>query len=419
LDRIDGALWMTERLYYNDSFLYEFDAQVADLREMTRQGTHSTWVVRLDRTAFYPTSGGQPFDVGTLTAFSKSGAELKVKVEDVFEDEAEEIWHRTDKVLELGAKVHGVIDRERRRDHMQQHSGQHVLSAAFIYLFNYPTVSFHLGEESCSIDLQCSDVAKEQLVQAERLANEIIAEDRPVTIRYAARQDAEQMGVRKLPPREGRIRLIDISDFDLNACGGTHVRSSGQIGCILVRKTEKVKQGVRVEFVCGLRAVSTARKDFTTLTESAGLYTTGLYELPAQIRKQMEELKAQQRVQSKVNEELAELLAAKLAEVPNVSRGKIIHQVFADRDASFIKLLAQKLSRNGKGIIALLATPNPTPTLVFARSQDQDVDVGALLKEIVTSAGGRGGGGKDLAQGGVPEKTNLEELLAKAASRIR
>lgn len=409
---------MTERLYYNDSFLYDFDAQVADLHEMTRQGTNSTWMVKLNRTAFYPTSGGQPFDTGTLTAFSKSGTELKVKVEDVFEDDAGEIWHRTDKVLEPGVNVHGAIDRERRRDHMQQHSGQHVLSAAFIHLFNYPTVSFHLGEENSSIDLQCEAVSNEQLVRTERLANEVIAEDRSVAIRYASRDEAERMGVRKLPPREGQIRLIDITDFDLNACGGTHVRSSGQIGCILVRKTEKVKQGVRVEFVCGLRAVKTARKDFNTLTESAGLYTTGIYELPAQMRKQQEELKAQQRAQSKLNEELAELLAAKIAAEAAVEAGrKIVCKVLPDRDVSFIKLLAQKLS-NGKGIVALLATPNPTPTLVFARSQDQNADVGALLKEIVTSAGGRGGGGKDLAQGGVPEGTNLETLLDQAQASL-
>jgi len=410
---------MTERLYYNDSFLNEFDAHVADLHEMARQGTLSTWMVKLDRTAFYPTSGGQPFDTGTLIAFSKSGTELKVRVEDVFEDEAGEIWHRTDKVLELGAKVHGALDRERRRDHIQQHSGQHVLSAAFIRLFNYPTVSFHLGEESSSIDLECSDVTKEQLEQAERLANEVIAEDRPVAIRYASREDAEQMGIRKLPSREGQIRLIDISDFDLNACGGTHVSSSGQVGCILLRKTEKVKQGVRVEFVSGLRAVRTARKDSITLTESAGLYTTGLYELPIQIRKQQEELKTQQRAQSKLHEELAELLAAKIAtETPAESGRKIIRQVLADREAAFAKLLAQKLSRNGNGIVVLLATPKPTPTLIFARSQDQTADVGALLKEIVTSAGGRGGGGKDLAQGGVPEGTNLEELLSETAKRF-
>src|SRR5262245_2026955 len=212
---------MTKRLYYNDSFLLEFDARVEDLRELNA----SSWVLKLDQTAFYPTSGGQPFDTGTLSAVSKSGATLKATVEDVFEDEAGEIWHRTDKVLAPGVAVHCVIDGARRRDHMQQHSGQHVLSAAFLRLFHYPTLSFHLGEDTCSIDLECRELTQPQIEQAERLANEVILEDRAVAIRYAASlAEAQQMGVRKLPPREGKIRLIDIADFDLNACGGTHVR---------------------------------------------------------------------------------------------------------------------------------------------------------------------------------------------------
>jgi alanyl-tRNA synthetase len=407
---------MTERLYYNDSFLLEFDARVEDLRELNS----SAWMVKLDQTAFYPTSGGQPFDTGTLNATSKSGAALKVTVEDVFEDDRGEIWHRTDKVLAPGVEVHCVIDGERRRDHIQQHSGQHVLSAAFLRLFNCPTVSFHLGEESCSIDLECRELTPQQIEQAERLANEVIAEDRPVTVHYAASlAEAQHMGVRKLPTREGKIRLIDMADFDLNACGGTHVRSLGQIGCILVRKTEKVKQGVRVEFVCGLRAVKTARSDFSTLTEAAALYTTGLSELPAQIRRNQDDLKTQQKAQARLNEELAELLAAKMvSETPETKDRRIISRVLADRDAAFAKLLAQKLSRTGQGIVALLAVSKPAPTLVFARSQDVDVDVAVLLKEIVTAGGGRGGGGKDLAQGGVPEGTELEALLAQARTRI-
>ncbi len=407
---------MTERLYYNDSFLLEFDARVEDLRELNA----SAWMVKLDRTAFYPSSGGQPFDIGTLNAVSKSGATLKATVEDVFEDDAGEIWHRTDKVLAPRVAVHCVIDGERRRDHMQQHSGQHVLSAAFVKLFNYPTVSFHLGEESCSIDLQCSELTANQIEQAERLANEVIAEDRPVAIRYAASlAEAQELGLRKLAPREGKIRLIDIADFDLNACGGTHVRSSGQIGCILVRKTEKVKQGARVEFVCGLRAVKTARADFSTLTEAAAVYSTGSHELPAQLRRSQEELKTQQKAQAKMHEELAELMAAKIAsETPETNGRRTISRVLADRDAAFAKLLAQKLSRAGRGIVVLLAVRKPTPTLIFARSQDVDLDVGTLLKELVTSIGGRGGGGKDLAQGGVPEGTELEGLLAQAVRKI-
>ena len=152
-----------------------------------------------------------------------------------------------------GTAIRGSIDAERRRDHMQQHSGQHVLSAAFEKLYKFATVSFHMGDESCTIDLATESVSPKQLQAAERLANEIIAEDRPVEIRFATPDEARIMGVRKIPPAEReKLRLIDIQDFDLNACGGTHVRSTGQIGSILLRKTEKVKQGVRVEFVCGL-----------------------------------------------------------------------------------------------------------------------------------------------------------------------
>ncbi len=173
---------------------------------------------------------------------------------------------------------------------MQQHSGQHVLSAAFEKLYGLATVSFHMGEESCTIDLAADSVSAKQLRAAERLANEVIAEDRPVEIRFATPEEARSMGVRKIPPVEReKLRLIDIRDFDLNACGGTHVRSTGQIGGILLRKTEKVKQGVRVEFVCGLRAVATARHDFETLTEAAALFSTHIWEVPQQIRKWQDE----------------------------------------------------------------------------------------------------------------------------------
>ena len=206
--------------------------------------------------------------------------------------------------------VRGMIDADRRRDHMQQHSGQHVLSAAFEKLYGFATVSFHMGDESCTIDLATDSVSPKQLQAAERLANEVIAEDRPVEIRFATPDEARTMGVRKIPPAEReKLRLIDIRDFDLNACGGTHVRSTGQIGCILLRKTEKVKQGVRVEFVCGLRAVATARHDFETLTEAAALFSTHIWEVPQQIRKSQDEIKSAQKAQHKLLEEVAELQA--------------------------------------------------------------------------------------------------------------
>ncbi len=177
-------------------------------------------------------------------------------------------------------------------DHIQQHTGQHVLSAAFIRLFNMATVSFHMGAESCTIDLDTPSVTMEQMERAEGLANDVIAQDRPVGVRFVPLEEARELGLRKLPPKQtGDLRLIDIKDFDLCACGGTHVRATGQIGCILLRKAEKVKQGMRVEFVCGLRAVAMARKDYATLTEAAGLYSSHIHELPQQIRKGLEEIK--------------------------------------------------------------------------------------------------------------------------------
>ena len=220
---------------------------------------------------------------------------------------------------------------------MQQHSGQHVLSAAFEKLYSFPTVSFHMGDESCTIDLAAQAISAQQLEAAERLANEVIAEDRPVEIRFATADEARTLGVRKIPPAEReKLRLIDMHDFDLNACGGTHVRSTGQIGGLLVRKTEKVKQGVRVEFVCGLRAVRTARRDFQTLTDAAAVFSAHIWDVPQQVRKSLDEIRTAVKTQHRLLEEVAELQAAQMlhaaSEIANGSGIKLVMQFFADRD---------------------------------------------------------------------------------------
>ena len=411
---------MTERLYYNDSFLYDFHASVLDAQELRRDGNQSTWAVKLDRTAFYPTSGGQPFDTGRLRTESKSGVSLEAAVQDVFEGEEGDVWHRVSKVLPPGAEVRGFIDAERRRDHMQQHTGQHLLSAAFVQLLNAKTTSFHLGEEISTIDIDMPAVSRDDLVRVERLSNEVIAEDRPIAVRYASREEASQMGVRKLPERAGEIRLIDIKNFDLNACGGTHAQSTGQIGGLLIRGTEKVKQGVRVEFVCGLRAATVARRDFETLSEASALYPCAPADLPSNIEKQREQARLVQKRESKLLEELGELKAAQLIhDTVSKSAPRIIVQVFEDRDANFTKLLAQKLTKGTAGVIALLASAQPPPSLVFARSADLAPDMGGLLRELVTAAGGRGGGGKDFAQGGVPDVKQLQVVLEQAQDKLR
>src|ERR1700741_4807547 len=247
---------MTDRLYYHDSFLYDFDAEIRDATDLPRPA------VILDRTAFYPTSGGQVFDTGWIQTDA-----AKLEVTEVAETEDGRVVHYLEaplKDLAPGTHVRGQIDATRRRDHMQQHTGQHVLSAAFVRLFNIPTVSFHLCDGYCPLDVDPPTLSKDQIEAAERLANEVILENRVVDIRFVTREEAGNLGLRKLPPAQrDELRLIDIHDFDLSACGGTHVNQTGQIGCVLLRKTEKVRQGWRVEFVAGQRAVATARRDFS------------------------------------------------------------------------------------------------------------------------------------------------------------
>jgi alanyl-tRNA synthetase len=404
---------MTDRLYYHDSFLYEFDAEVVGVTTV-----ESRPAVILDRTAFYPTSGGQVFDTGWIAPAENA----RLRVMEVAEREDGTILHllETPAQVHVGSRVRGVIDVERRRDHMQQHSGQHVLSAAFVRALNMPTVSFHMGAEYCSIDLDTRTLTAKQAETAEALANEVVTEDRSVGIRFVTSAEAKELGLRKLPPAErDQLRLIDIHDFDLTACGGTHVTATGQIGSILLRKIEKVRQGWRVEFVCGKRAVSTARRDYTTLAEAAGMLSTHVWDVPPQIRKAQEDSRALKKSAEHILAELADLCASRiLGETPKSDGCKIVVRVFPERDLTFIKLLAQKLTRQSASVIALLGAGAESPTLVFAQSPGQPFDMGALMKDALAKLGGRGGGSRDMAQGGIGQLAGVEEELKQVAARL-
>jgi len=408
---------MTERLYYQNSFLYEFDAEVVDAPVTA----DSRSAVILDRTAFYPTSGGQVFDTGWIRACDATGG--KFRVIEVMETDDGEILHvlENSQSLAKGGRVHGLIDVERRRDHMQQHSGQHVLSAAFLRLFNMPTVSFHMGAESCSIDLGTKNLSTAQVESAEALANDVVMEDRAVSIRFVTQEEARGLGLRKIPPVErDQLRLIEVNDFDLTACGGTHVSSTGQIGCILLRKTEKTRQGWRVEFVCGKRAVATARRDYSVLVESGGLLSSHIWDVPQQLGKVQDEARASRKELEHLMEELVDSYAARLlAETADHSGRKFVVRIFADRDLAFIKLLGQRLTRQSAGVVAFLGVTSGQPALVFAQSPGQPFDMGALMKEILARLGGRGGGSKDMAQGGPAQIEGLETALSDLAARLR
>lgn len=291
---------VAERLYYEDGAL-EFRAVVTDIRLDSHGVAESgqkeqLWQVSLDRTAFYPAGGGQPWDTGALVATAKSGAVLEVAVERVEEDEAGEVWHYVRKPLPEGTEIVGRVDAERRMDHAQQHTGQHLLSAVFLKELGARTVSFHLGAESVTIDLAVEKVSEEELRLVEAAANRLIYEDRAVRPRWVSREEAEAMltrgELRKLPERGGAMRIVEMEGVEFNACGGTHVGSTGAIGGLLVRRVEKVKQGWRVEFCCGLRAVRAAGRDYARLRELGALLSVGAGDLAGRVAGLIEDKKA-------------------------------------------------------------------------------------------------------------------------------
>jgi len=358
-----------------------------------------------------------------LTATSPGGALLEAPILEVEEDELGEVWHTTPKPLLAGTAVRGYVDWSRRRDHMQQHSGQHLLSAVVYRQLGAATVSFHLGEMTSTIDLAREAISPEELERVEDAVNEIIAEDRAVTMRTIPRSEAEMLlaagTLHKLPEREGDIRLIEIDDIDLNACGGTHVRATGQIGGLLIRGTERMRQGIRVEFVCGMRAAVTARRDLATLTRSAAVLSVGRLEVAEAVERLLAEGKAAHKARQKLNEEMAGYHASVLLlEYPEAQGRRVLRRTFADHDANYLKLLASRLVASGGETCALLASIQEEPArVIMAASADAKVDCGSLLREALAAYGLRGGGSPGLAQGQIPQ-AHLDALFSGLEGRL-
>jgi alanyl-tRNA synthetase len=415
---------MSHRLYYADPSLASFDAHVSDIREVSRSNGRSLWQIALDRSAFYPASGGQPHDTGVLTATSSSGALLEAPIFAVEEDEQGEVWHTTSKPLSSGTAVRGHIDWSRRRDHMQQHSGQHLLSAVLYRRLGAPTVSFHLGDMTSTIDLAREAISQNDLQRVEDAVNDVIAEDRAITMRTLPRSEAEMLlasgKLHKLPDREGDIRLIEIDQIDLNACGGTHVRSTGQIGVLLIRGAERMRQGLRVEFVCGIRAALTARQDLATLTRSAAALSVGRLEVAEAVDRLLVENKSSHKARQNLTGELAGYHAAGLLlEHPSQHGRRVVKLTFTDHDAAYLKLLASRLTASASQTLALLAATQEEPArVVMAASADWKIDCGTLLREALAAYGLRGGGSPTMAQGQIP-KNHLDSLFSGLEERAK
>jgi alanyl-tRNA synthetase len=391
---------MTERLYYTDSFLTEFDAQVVERLDGGAR-------IVLDRTAFYPTSGGQPHDTGTLNG---------IPVLAVEEDSEDRIVHTLGQPLPESDRVHGAIHWPRRFEHMQQHTGQHLLSAVFDQLFGFFTVSFHLGAEASTIDLDAPSITPEQLASAERRANELVWQDLPVHISFE--DAASAAGLRKESAREGTLRIISIEGIDRSACGGTHVRSTGQIGAILVRKTEKIRGQTRVEFLCGSRAIARARADFEALDRTARLFSSALDDVPQTAASLLEQAKTAEKTRRKLALDLAALRGKSLFEsCPPDPAGLRLH---IERLASGpiddeVRALAQSFCSGGRGIF-LAACENP-PSVLLATSAETGIDAGQRLKAALEKCGGRGGGSARIAQGSLPSAEILEALVRALSQR--
>jgi alanyl-tRNA synthetase len=403
---------MTDRLYYQDSFTREFQANVQSC-----QPAADLWHVILDRTAFYPTSGGQPHDLGTLAG---------IAVREVVENEAGDVVHVAEQSIPSGPAA-GAIDWPRRFDHMQQHTAQHILSAAFIETAKFETVSFHLGREVSTIDLAAPALVPRHLQEAERRANEIIFEDRPVHIRYGTAAELQAQGIRKTVDREGILRAIDIENFDRQPCGGTHVGRTGQIGLLLLRKIEQQKQTWRVEFVAGYRALAAARSDRELLAQAAERIGCGMPEIPDVVAKILDERRSAQRQIEKQSGQLAGFEADRLHQAAfsrssasasggaNAARLVIAH-IFDDADATYLRLVASALAKFD-GAVALLGS-RANGAIVMASSASAGVDVSEVFRQTVSARGGKGGGSKVQAQGSVPNAALLDEILTAAVAQI-
>lgn len=380
---------MTERLYYRDCYLREFQARVVDTADRENR-------VYLDRTAFYPASGGQPFDTGVL-----GGLAVKEVV-----DEGDRIAHILESPLKE-TEVNGRIDWPRRFDHMQQHTGQHLLSAVLMELFEIPTLSFHMGGAVSTIEVGAETIDRQKIEEIEERCADLVAAAQPVAI--TLEDSSSDLGLRKESGRTGTLRIVSIEGLDRSACGGTHVRSTAEIGPVLIRKLDKIRGHARIEFVCGLRALRQAREDFRNLSEISRVLSVPLEDTPALVAAQSDKTKALEKTCQRLAMDLSQRegweLYGSMAPDDQGIRRIVQHGPIDDA----MRSRAQAFAAGSKSFF--LAICDSPPSLLLAVSADSGIHAGERVKAVVTAAGGRGGGNRTLAQGSVPAVANLEAAV--------
>ncbi|MDQ8153375.1 MAG: hypothetical protein P3B98_01830 [Gemmatimonadota bacterium] len=384
---------MTTRLYYHDTYLRAFDATIVERADDGRR-------LYLDQSAFYPTSGGQPHDRGTLGG---------VDVIDVV-DEDDRVAHVLASPYKGKAHVQGVIDWARRLDYAQQHTGQHLLSGVFEVLFDWPTVSVHFGDALCTIELGASSMSAAQVMRVEEFANQLVSENRAVTVTF---EDAAAVAPRLRRPssREGTLRVVTIADHDTSACGGTHLRATGEIGLILLRRVEKIRDNVRVEFLCGARAVRRARADYDALSGIAAQLSAGLDEAAPLVQARVDEARSLAAANRKLAEEVAGYRAraqweSTAAGLDGIRRLRGAEGMTADEMRAWTAACAALPTTVAAGAV------RASRTIAFGVSADLDANAGALFKAALQEVGGRGGGSPRTAQGTVPDDAHVDAVVA-------
>jgi alanyl-tRNA synthetase len=401
----------THRIYYDDSFVQNFEARVLSCEPgppfQSDSGTQQAWEVILDRTAFYPTSGGQPNDLGLIG---------EARVLDV-RDDGEDIIHIVDRVIPPGP-VKGCLDWSRRFDHMQQHTGQHLLSAMFQERFGLPTVSFHLGAEICTIDLSGPEPSEEILEGAARAANQVIFENRPITVRYGTAEQLTAIGVRKQVERSGILRAIEIESADLQPCGGTHVKHTGQIGLIMLRGVSKIRQDWRVEFVCGGRPARFARSDFQLLRQLSERLGVAPDSAAAALERAFTERDTHFKNLRATLQRLSQAeAAAALAAADTLPGGmRAITMVINDIHPEYLTAFASELAKSEKAIA--LVAHRESGQIILAQHPSAARNMNVLLKQVLEKVPGKGGGTKDFVRAKLNDPAQAEQAVALAKSLL-
>jgi len=401
----------TRRLYYDDAFQDNFTAQVLSCKPLADPlaGHDATcWGVLLDQTHLYPTSGGQPNDLGKLG---------EANVLDVRDLENDDVLHVVDRPVPAG-RIDACIHWPRRFDHMQQHTGQHLLSAVFQERFGLLTVSFHLGENVSTIDLQGPQPSPLILEGAARAANAVVFEDREIAVRYGTADQFAKMGVRKQVERTGTLRAIEIAGIDLQPCGGTHVRRTGQIGSIVLRGCSKIRQDWRVEFLCGGRAEAAARQDAELVARAAAQLKCAPQDFNASIERLLHEREVSAKNTRVLLPRLADLeAAARLQSVTGTSGGiRLIVEILQNTGPEYLQLYATALARSEQ-VVALLAV-RETGALLFAQHPAVGKDMNALLRNVFGQFSGKGGGSRNFARGALADAAGILASLELAESQL-